>query len=391
MLLAVLLLLFGYPAFTIWQLIPFYADPWAVIDIVLAIFGVIVGFQLLNRSPFASRNTRLFIVMNVLLAITSYTSFHVFGDGWENIDDVWPSLLRIALLCFFVFHPKRGRVLFSDTPLPKKNPWHLLCRYFVGNFIGQIFMYGSITLLIVAIITTPEFSPTDEGSKGDSAQEKVAIAWLEGHPNTLKQQMGSSTGVRPSLGSASPVTTSLDAKMIYDQKSSAVVVVFTNRGHGTGFFLTADGVIATSRHILVGATDAVIMVKSGNYFPIDSILSCDSEKDYCLIKIDVEDAPFLALGDSSAVVVGDPIVLIGHPYGNFFSVSNGLISRIHEYEKAGTFFQITAQASPGSSGGPVLNTYGQVVGILNSVLNQKDAQNLNFATDVSSLRNAINP
>ncbi len=387
----VLILLILYPAYSIWRLLPFYADVWVVIDIVLVVFSAVVGLQLLDRHPAAIRNAKIFFVLNILSATTTYAWVYVLDDQWRNVDQFVASVVRIGLIWLLVFFSRRSRELFPNEPLANRNPLSYLRRHFSGNLMGQFFLYCTMALLVVAVTTSPTPSPTDGGSKGDTEREKLADTWLVDHPDNLKQLMKSPTGVRPTLKISLPVAEPVDAKTIYEQTSPAVVLISTNTSFGAGFFLTADGVVATSQHVLDGSTDAVVMLKSGELFPISSILTCDKNKDYCLLKIDATDTPYVSLGDSTAVEVGDPVVVIGHPYGNYFSLSNGLISKIHEYEKAGTLFQFTAPASPGNSGGPVFNTGGQVVGISESIFASNDAQNLNFATSVSSLREAIEP
>lgn len=391
--LVVLALLVGYPAYAIWMMMPFYADVWAVVDILLAVFSVFVGLQLLNRRPAALRNTKLLFVLYSVRAITAYVWFHVMGDGWENANLFAVGLLRVGLIWLPVLFSQRGRALFPDVPLRRRNPWHFFKRYFVDNPIGQIVTYGVIVLLVVAVITTPAdstaMSSIDGSSMSDSVRESETKTWLVENPDNLKQLMESLTGVHPILKNGAPATKPLDAKTIYEQQSPAVVLIYTNDGVGAGFLLTADGVVVTSQHVLDGAKNAVVSMKSRELFSISSILSCDKDKDYCLFKIDVTDAPFVTLGDPSTVEVGDPVTVIGHPYGNYYSLSNGLISKIHEYPEAGTLFQFTAPASPGNSGGPVFNEFGQVIGIARSIFDSNDAQNLNYAMSVSSLRDAI--
>lgn len=388
----VVLLLVGFPAFTIWRyLLPFYADIWAVVQIVLIVFSIIAGLQLLNRYPAALKNAKILIVMNLLYVAAIVVAYPGSDGWWMDIIGSYSPLIRMAILGSFVFFSKRGRALFPDAPIPRRKPWLIFKRYYAGNIIGQLFIYGIVILLVVAVSTTTPSSPSDGSSKRDSAQEKASSAWLEEHPDNLEQLMGESTGVKPTLSTPAPGTAVLDAKSIYEQKSPAVVVIFTNTGSGAGFFLTADGVIATSYHVLSSSSDAVVMMKSGKLYAISSILTCNRYTDFCLFKIDIADAPFVTLGDFASVAIGDPVVVIGHPYGYTYSLSNGLVSEIHEYDKAGTFFQFTAPASSGNSGGPVFNTAGEVIGITNSLIASNDAQNLNFAMAVSSLRKSINP
>ena len=104
--------------------------------------------------------------------------------------------------------------------------------------------------------------------------------------------------------------------------------------------------------------------------------------DLVLLKINNANAPSLTLGDSSKVGIGDEIFAVGNPKGLEGTFSKGIISAIRKIEED-TLLQITAPISPGSSGGPILNTEGDVIGI--SVATFKGGQNLNFAIPTSYL------
>lgn len=391
LLVIVFALLALYPAYTIWRMLPFSADPWVVVDIILIGFSVVAGFQLVNQQKTAFRNIDLFLMLNVLAGSTVYTRFDVMEGNWQDVMYLSWNLVIVAILWLLTSFAKRRLDYFADAPISSQGFWSNLQRYFSHNMVGQVFVYSTVVLLNIAFLTTSKSSQIDGSSIDDATLEQSADAWLTDHPNTLQGLMKAPTGVHPGLSSALPTVSLLDAKTIFEQHSPAVVLISTSNSSGAGFLVTADGVVATSQHVLDGSNDAVVMMKSGEQYPISSILSCDKNKDYCLFKIDIQDAPFVTLGDSSKVAVGDPVVVIGHPYGNYFSLSNGLISKIHEYKKAGTLFQFTAPTSSGNSGGPVFNQYGQVIGIANSHIASKDAQNLNFATAVSALQRAINP
>lgn len=223
-----------------------------------------------------------------------------------------------------------------------------------------------------------------EGEKEDAAQK-----FLDANPDTLKRLVAQASSKQSVLPPVSSEKTPLDASAIYERYSNAVVAIYTDTGSGSGFFLTSDGVVATNFHILGDANDAVVVLQSGELVPVSSVLACDDIRDYCIAKIAAADTPFLLLGDSDAVRVGEPIVVLGNPLGLNFSVSTGIISGIRDYEVAGPMLQFTAPISSGNSGGPVLNMFGEVLGMTQSSYTSSDVQNVNFAVPANALRESV--
>ncbi len=155
---------------------------------------------------------------------------------------------------------------------------------------------------------------------------------------------------------------------------------------GSGFFVRKD-IVATNLHVVEGATGgyAKIVGKKQKY-DITGYIAIDRKMDLVLLKINKVKAPTVTLGDSSKIAVGDEIFAVGNPKGLEGTFSKGIISAIRKIEED-TLLQITAPISPGSSGGPVLNNEGEVIGI--SVATFKGGQNLNFAIPVSYLSNLL--
>jgi len=151
---------------------------------------------------------------------------------------------------------------------------------------------------------------------------------------------------------------------------------------GSGFFVRED-IVATNLHVVEGAAGgyAKIVGKKQKY-NIIGYVAIDREMDLVLLKIDKVKAPAITLGDSFKIAVGDEIFAVGNPRGLEGTFSKGIISAIRKIEED-TLLQITAPISPGSSGGPILNSKGNVIGI--SVATFKGGQNLNFAIPVSYL------
>ena len=152
---------------------------------------------------------------------------------------------------------------------------------------------------------------------------------------------------------------------------------------GSGFFVR-DGEIASNLHVVEGGTRGYAkLVGQKTKYDIEGITAVDPKWDLVVLKISAAGSPMLPLGNSDAVQVGESVYAVGNPQGLEGTFSQGIVSSIRE---VGTdrLLQITAPISPGSSGGPVLNTKGEVIGV--SVATFRGGQNLNFAIPSSYLK-----
>jgi Flp pilus assembly protein TadD len=149
-------------------------------------------------------------------------------------------------------------------------------------------------------------------------------------------------------------------------------------GQGSGFFVNNKGHIVTNHHVIEGAYRATVKTSSGIEYPVEGIIAKDADADIVKLVVKISDAntPFLNL---SEVVPseGQDIVVIGNPLGLESTVSSGIVSAVRDIPAFGKIIQITAPISPGSSGSPVVNMKGEVIGIATLVV--KEGQNLNFA------------
>jgi S1-C subfamily serine protease/predicted phosphodiesterase len=151
---------------------------------------------------------------------------------------------------------------------------------------------------------------------------------------------------------------------------------------GSGF-VVKPGVVATNFHVIDGASSAhATVTDSDKPLAIDGILATDADQDLALLKVSGLGAPPLTMETSADPEIGDRVYAVGKPKGLRGTVSEGIVSAKRNV-KARTLLQITAPISPGSSGGPVLNKDGRVIGVATATL--KDGQNLNFAVGVTSL------
>jgi hypothetical protein len=166
---------------------------------------------------------------------------------------------------------------------------------------------------------------------------------------------------------------------IYERVSPSVVVVYNlnesgqTRGHGTGFFIDPWGMVATNYHVVEGASSLRIKTKNGTVMDIRGIAASDAENDVVILSaiLPVDSIRTLKM-TPSLPQVGDKIVVIGTPYHPQLAqtITDGLVSAIRPLAGGKRLIQISAPISPGSSGSPVVNTKGEVVGIATRVHRQ---------------------
>ncbi|MEP6925816.1 MAG: trypsin-like peptidase domain-containing protein [Pyrinomonadaceae bacterium] len=173
-------------------------------------------------------------------------------------------------------------------------------------------------------------------------------------------------------------------------KPSAVAIeTFGAKGEklarGSGFFVAPDKII-TNRHVIENASRVEIRLVNGKTYSSNGVLAIDGEGDLALLQISVpsdQAVPVPLSIEKSTPQEGESIVVIGNPYGLEGSVSNGIVSAVRDIAGYGRIIQITAPISPGSSGSPVVNMRGEVIGI--ATLQAAEGQSLNFAVPASRI------
>ncbi len=168
----------------------------------------------------------------------------------------------------------------------------------------------------------------------------------------------------------------------------------TNQGIGTGFIVSSDGLIVTNSHVVYDTSGQyAVVLKDGTTYNVKTV-NQDSVSDLAILKIDATNLPTVTLGDSENIKVGQTAIAIGNALGRFDNtVTKGVISGvarelqaasptgdINTYENA---IQTDASLNPGNSGGPLLNSAGEVVGINVATAS---AENINFAIPINNLK-----
>jgi hypothetical protein len=187
----------------------------------------------------------------------------------------------------------------------------------------------------------------------------------------------------------------IPASEIFKHAGPSVVLIQTYddagnvAGAGSGFVIAADGRILTNFHVIAHTKRATVRLANDDAYDKVYVLGVDRRKDIALLKIDAVNLVPLRLGNSSTSQIGDKVYTLGTPLGflqNTFS--EGLLSGVRQMDGY-KLFQLSAPISHGSSGGPVLNASGEVIGLVDATISE--GQNLNFAIPIdyaAGMRNA---
>ncbi len=198
----------------------------------------------------------------------------------------------------------------------------------------------------------------------------------------------------PALTAAQSAPPRKDIPTIAKTANGAVVsIIMSDKNgqpiaQGSGFVVSKDGRIVTNYHVIKSGSSAIVKLPDGAFFVVDGLLAFDKERDIAIIKAHGENFRTVTLGDSGRVQVGEQVVAIGNPLTLESTVSNGIVSAIRTIEKeGGEFLQITAPISAGSSGGPLFNMAGEVIGITTSGV--RGGENLNFAIPINDMKGLL--
>jgi hypothetical protein len=176
-----------------------------------------------------------------------------------------------------------------------------------------------------------------------------------------------------------PKAKKLSAEDVYAKCSNATVQINTDLGLGSGFFISSGKVI-TNYHVIEGASSIKVQLNDDRSYDVEYILGYSKELDIAILSIPIE-TEYLPINNYS-LNVGEAIYAIGSPLGLTDTFTNGIISNISRYDDNVDYIQVNAAITHGNSGGPLINAYGEVIGI-----NSKgfEGEDLNFAINIYQL------
>lgn len=172
---------------------------------------------------------------------------------------------------------------------------------------------------------------------------------------------------------------------VYDENAAPI-------GSGSGFFISYDGTAVTNYHVIQDSYSAQITTIDGEDYNVSSIIAFDEKLDVAIIKVDklsvsgnaISGFPSVTMANSDNIKAGQNIFALGSPFGLQNTISSGIISNVKQMVGEDSYIQITAPISHGSSGGALVNEYGEVLGITAAGID--DAQNIGFAIPINTIK-----
>lgn len=185
------------------------------------------------------------------------------------------------------------------------------------------------------------------------------------------------------LGSGSLMPKEMSAEDIYYNYANSVVEITATAdgamSTGTGFFCDEAGTVITNYHVIETCAEAYITLLDGTTYDVKQVKAYSAEKDIAILATDCTDGIPLKFRTTS-VLTGEKVYALGSSLGLTSTLSEGIVSCAQRWMNETVYIQTTAPISPGNSGGPLFDKYGNVIGI--NTLTMLDGQNLNFAIPI---------
>ncbi len=253
------------------------------------------------------------------------------------------------------------------------------------------FLSGGIGSIVTDKFILPYLSTIPFFSRYNFLKSNEPVIVQKNERVTVTEDSGVITAVKKISPAVVSIISTRDAQGFFGN-------VFQQKGGGTGFILTNDGLIATNKHVVAdtGAKYTVLTSDGKNYDA--EVLARDPSNDFAVIKIQAENLSVVELGNSGDLQVGQKVIAIGNTLGEYQNtVTTGVVSAIGRSVQAGNgmfqsenledVIQTDAAINPGNSGGPLINIQGQVIGINTAIDSQ--GQLVGFAIPIDNLKTVI--
>ena len=266
------------------------------------------------------------------------------------------------------------------TPLPRRNLW-------TAVLIGLAVLVVSVVVAVGTLKIRPPTATPVARTPRDRIASSTDIPYSTTAPAEHKPDLFDKIVAeenRTPQGIYRNISPMVVTIATYDEKDKPI-------GQGSGVILSAEGTIATNRHVMEGAAKARVHLSNGSMFDAKSFLTgigSDNQVDVAFLMVDGHDLPFAELDGGPLPRVGSKVYAIGSPEGLESTLTEGLVSAIRDIDST-TFIQTSAPISHGSSGGPLLSEDGKVIGL--TTFGIKDAANLSFAIPAKAILSLMNP
>ena len=254
-----------------------------------------------------------------------------------------------------------------------------------------------VTALILACAVAGGLAGWGGAAIAGSSTSRTAIQQSSRQPVSVQvKNVDGQTKMEPAEVYASTVNSVVSINTTSTSGTNIFGQAVETASAGSGFIISQDGYIVTNYHVVKGATSVKVTLYNGDTYDA-TVIGGDSDYDVAVIKIDATGLSPVTLGNSEDVNVGDTVLAIGNPLGELtFSMSQGIVSCCDRAINVdGTPFnmiQVDASINPGNSGGPLVNLYGEVVGIVSakySSYSDTSVEGLGFAIPISDVQAII--
>lgn len=178
-------------------------------------------------------------------------------------------------------------------------------------------------------------------------------------PHRIRPQKREGTDA---LKAPNPSTRALSPEQIFSASVRSLVAIEHGDSLGSGFVLSSEGLVVTNVHVLAGAKKAKVTLMNGTELPITHVLAFDDRRDVMIFAVG-KHARAVPLAGHNKIVMAQQVFALGNPKGLMATISEGLVSGVRKFDDDYLVLQVTAPISPGSSGGPLFDKYGNVIGV----------------------------
>ena len=305
-------------------------------------------------------------------------------------------------------HSEYNSYYTPPTPPPKKSggAWKIIVAV-AASLLVFAFVICSTAIFITWLTRTDVFNtvtePTESTLTSEATTNEPALSYSE--QTTIVTEAPATETTLPAPTTIQTNTTvsgeALSVPTIYSENVDSVVSIVvkgvaTNgwqqypfSASGSGFIVSEDGYIITCLHVVEGANEIKVSLFNGTEYDAEYV-GGDKLYDVAVLKIDAEGLRTVALGDSDNLIIGEDAIVIGNPLSLTFSVTKGIISatdRVIDVDENDTIsvFQLDAAVNSGNSGGPVFNSRGEVIGLVDAKYAAEGVEGLGFAVPINQV------